>query len=221
MDFLIIALILIYAFIGFYRGAIRMLFSLLRVALLLLLCYYLSERLTISLVGSSLWQGVYEFLKNIFDGLLPGEFQSMSEVLYSVGLMSNVVMRLILQAVLKNITFEGSMSFGEIVAPTLTLIFLKVVLFILLFILLSILFKLIDFVLRKCVKFAGLGKVNRLLGFFLGAIKGFVVSMIVFTVLTFLSSLNISDGLTSFVESGLISSYLYNHYFLNIFNLFY
>ena len=145
----------------------------------------------------------------------------MSDVLYSVGLMSNVVMRLILQAVLKNITFEGSMSFGEIVAPTLTLIFLKVVFFILLFILLSILFKLIDFVLRKCVKFAGLGKVNRLVGFFLGTIKGFIVSMLVFTVLTFLSSLNISDELTSFVEGGLISSYLYNHYFLNIFNLFY
>lgn len=198
-----------------------MLFSLFRVALLLLLCYYLSEQLANSLVGGALWQHVYEFLKGIFDDVLPGEFQNMSEVLFSVGFLSNAVLRVVLQTVLKNITFEGDMSFGEIVAPSLTLIFLKVVLFILLFILLSAIFKLIDFILRKCISFAGFGRINRLAGFFLGLLKGFVISMLVFVVLTALSSLNISERLTSFVESGLVSSYLYNHYFLNIFNLFY
>lgn len=198
-----------------------MLFLLFRVALLLLLCYYLSEQLANSLVGGALWQHVYEFLKGIFDDVLPGEFQNMSEVLYSVGFLSNAVLRVVLQTVLKNITFEGDMSFGEIVAPSLTLIFLKVVLFILLFILLSAIFKLIDFILRKCISFAGFGRINRLAGFFLGLLKGFVISMLVFVVLTALSSLNISERLTSFVESGLVSSYLYNHYFLNIFNLFY
>ena len=221
MDFLVIALILANGFVGFYRGAVKMLFSLFRVALLLLLCYYLSERLANSLVGGALWQHIYEFLKGIFDDVLPGEFQNMSEVLYSVGFLSNAVLRVVLQTVLKNITFEGDMSFGEIVAPSLTLIFLKVVLFILLFILLSAVFKLIDFILRKCISFAGFGRINRLAGFFLGLLKGFVISMLVFVVLTALSSLNISEGLTSFVESGLVSSYLYNHYFLNNFNLFY
>ena len=198
-----------------------MLFSLFRVALLLLLCYYLSEQLANSLVGGALWQHVYEFIKGIFDDVLPGDFQNMSEVLYSIGFLSNAVLRVVLQTLLKNITFEGDMSFGEIVAPSLTLIFLKVVLFILLFILLSAIFKLIDFILRKCISFAGFGRINRLAGFFLGLLKGFVISMLVFVVLTALSSLNISERLTSFVESGLISSYLYNHYFLNIFNLFY
>lgn len=221
MDFLVIALILANGFVGFYRGAVKMLFLLFRVALLLLLCYYLSEQLANSLVGGALWQHVYEFLKGIFDDVLPGEFQNMSEVLYSVGFLSNAVLRVVLQTVLKNITFEGDMSFGEIVAPSLTLIFLKVVLFILLFILLSAIFKLIDFILRKCISFAGFGRINRLAGFFLGLLKGFVISMLVFVVLTALSSLNISERLTSFVESGLVSSYLYNHYFLNIFNLFY
>ena len=221
MDFLVIALILANGFVGFYRGAVKMLFSLFRVALLLLLCYYLSERLANSLVGGALWQHIYEFLKGIFDDVLPGEFQNMSEVLYSVGFLSNAVLRVVLQTVLKNITFEGDMSFGEIVAPSLTLIFLKVVLFILLFILLSAVFKLIDFILRKCISFAGFGRINRLAGFFLGLLKGFVISMLVFVLLTALSSLNISERLTSFVESGLVSSYLYNHYFLNIFNLFY
>ena len=221
MDFLVIALILVNGFVGFYRGAVKMLFSLFRVALLLLLCYYLSEQLANSLVGGALWQHIYEFLKGIFDDVLPGEFQNMSEVLFSVGFLSNAVLRVILQTVLKNITFEGDMSFGEIVAPSLILIFLKVVLFILLFILLSAVFKLIDFILRKCISFAGFGRINRLAGFFLGLLKGFVISMLVFVVLTALSSLNISERLTSFVESGLVSSYLYNHYFLNIFNLFY
>ena len=221
MDFLIIALILVYAFLGFYKGALKMLVSLFSAVLLFLLSYYVSIALANSLQGSTIYQSVYDFLQNIFDNMLPGEFESMSEVLAVVGSMSNVILRLVFQTVLKNITFEGSLSFGEIITPTFTLIFFKVILFIFCFILLSIAFKIISFLLKKSIESAGLGKINRVAGFLLGGLKGFVVSMVVFIFLSFLSSLGINSGLTSFVEDGVISSYLYNQYFLKIFELFY
>ena len=221
MDFLIIALILVYAFLGFYKGALKMLVSLFSAVLLFLLSYYVSIALANSLQGSTIYQSVYDFLQNIFDNMLPGEFESMSEVLAVVGSMSNVILRLVFQTVLKNITFEGSLSFGEIITPTFTLIFFKVILFIFCFILLSIAFKIISFLLKKSIESVGLGKINRVAGFLLGGLKGFVVSMVVFIFLSFLSSLGINSGLTSFVEDGVISSYLYNQYFLKIFELFY
>ena len=221
MDFLIIALILVYAFLGFYKGALKMLVSLFSAVLLFLLSYYVSIALANSLQGSAIYQSVYDFLQNIFDNMLPGEFKSMSEVLAVVGSMSNVILRLVFQTVLKNITFEGSLSFGEIITPTFTLIFFKVILFIFCFILLSIAFKIISFLLKKSIESVGLGKINRVAGFLLGGLKGFVVSMVVFIFLSFLSSLGINSELTSFVEDGVISSYLYNQYFLKIFELFY
>ena len=221
MDFLIIALILVYAFLGFYKGALKMLVSLFSAVLLFLLSYYVSIALANSLQGSTIYQSVYDFLQNIFDNMLPGEFESMSEVLAVVGSMSNAILRLVFQTVLKNITFEGSLSFGEIITPTFTLIFFKVILFIFCFILLSIAFKIISFLLKKSIESVGLGKINRVAGFLLGGLKGFVVSMVVFIFLSFLSSLGINSGLTSFVEDGVISSYLYNQYFLKIFELFY
>lgn len=221
MDFLIIALILVYAFLGFYKGALKMLVSLFSAVLLFLLSYYVSIALANSLQGSTIYQSVYDFLQNIFDNMLPGEFESMSEVLAVVGSMSNVILRLVFQTVLKNITFEGSLSFGEIITPTFTLIFFKVILFIFCFILLSIAFKIISFLLKKSIESVGLGKINRVAGFLLGGLKGFVVSMVVFIFLSFLSSLGINSELTSFVEDGVISSYLYNQYFLKIFELFY
>lgn len=221
MDFLIIALILVYAFLGFYKGALKMLVSLFSAVLLFLLSYYVSIALANSLQGSTIYQSVYDFLQNIFDNMLPGEFESMSEVLAVVGSMSNVILRLVFQTVLKNITFEGSLSFGEIITPTFTIIFFKVILFIFCFILLSIAFKIISFLLKKSIESVGLGKINRVAGFLLGGLKGFVVSMVVFIFLSFLSSLGINSGLTSFVEDGVISSYLYNQYFLKIFELFY
>ena len=198
-----------------------MLVSLFSAVLLFLLSYYVSIALANSLQGSTIYQSVYDFLQNIFDNMLPGEFESMSEVLAGVGSMSNAILRLVFQAVLKNITFEGSLSFGEIITPTFTLIFFKVILFILCFILLSIAFKIINFLLKKSIESVGLGKINRVAGFLLGGLKGFVVSMVVFIFLSFLSSLGINSELTSFVEDGVISSYLYNQYFLKIFELFY
>ena len=198
-----------------------MLVSLFSAVLLFLLSYYVSIALANSLQGSTIYQSVYDFLQNIFDNMLPGEFESMSEVLAVVGSMSNAILRLVFQTVLKNITFEGSLSFGEIITPTFTLIFFKVILFIFCFILLSIAFKIISFLLKKSIESVGLGKINRVAGFLLGGLKGFVVSMVVFIFLSFLSSLGINSGLTSFVEDGVISSYLYNQYFLKIFELFY
>lgn len=221
VDILAIVLILLYAFVGFYKGALRMLFSIFRLTLLLILSYYLAGVLCENLVGSSLYLHLADIIENLCDNLVPGEFSSMSEVFASVGLLSNGVLRIILEMILKDITFDGVMSFGELVAPSITKIVLKVILFIIIFFVFSILFKIINYFIKKSTKVLGIGKLNRVAGFLLGGLKGFVVAMVIFIVLSTLASLGLSEGLTNFVENGTLSSYLYNNYFLAIFNLFY
>lgn len=221
VDILAIVLILIYASVGFYKGALRMLFSIFRLTLLLILSYYLAGVLCENLVGSSLYLHLADIIENLCDNLVPGEFSSMSEVLEGVGLLSNGVLRIILEMILKDITFDGVMSFGELVAPSITKIVLKVILFIIIFFVFSVLFKIINYFIKKSTKVLGIGKLNRVAGFLLGGLKGIVVAMVIFIVLSTLASLGLSEGLTNFVENGTLSSYLYNNYFLSIFNLFY
>ena len=221
VDILVVATILLYASVGFYKGALSMLFSIFRLTLLLFLSYYLANTLCENLIGSSLYLHVADIIENLCDNLVPGEFSSMSEVFASVGLLSNGALRIILEMILKNITFNGVMSFGELVAPSIMKIVLKVILFIIIFFVLSVLFKIINYFIKKSTKVLGIGKLNRVAGFLLGGLKGFVVAMVIFIVLSTLASLGLSEGLTNFVESGTLSSYLYNNYFLTIFNLFY
>lgn len=221
VDILAIVLILIYASVGFYKGALRMLFSIFRLTLLLFLSYYLAGVLCENLVGSSLYLHLADIIENLCDNLVPGEFSSMSEVLEGVGLLSNGVLRLILEMLLKNITFSGTVTFGELVAPSLAGVILKVILFTLIFLLLAIMFKFVGYLLKKATALSKLSKLNRVAGFLLGGLKGFVIAMVVFVVLSTFASLGLSEGLTNFVENGTLSSYLYDNYFLSIFNLFY
>lgn len=221
MDILILIIISIYGFLGFRKGAVRMLFSLLRVTILFFLSYYLSEALENALQGSSLYLGVVDFVEGIFNNLVPGEFASVEEALASVGLLANTVLRTVLQIVLKSVTIEGSLTFGEIIAPMLASVVIRVLLFIVIFFLLSLIFKLIDFALKKSLDFSGLTKINRVLGLILGLLKGFVISMIIFVVFSALASLSFSDAFSAFVQGGELSSYLYQTYFLKIFQLFY
>lgn len=221
MDILILIIISIYGFLGFRKGAVRMLLSLLRVAIIFFLSYYLSEALENALQGSTLYLGVVDFVEGIFNNLMPGEFTSVEEVLASVGLLANSVLRTVLQIVLKNATIEGSLTFGEIIAPMLASVVIRVLLFIVTFFLFLLIFKLIDFALKKALVFSGLNKINRSIGLILGLLKGFVISMIIFVALSAFASLSFSDAFSAFVQGGELSSYLYQTYFLKIFQLFY
>lgn len=217
MDILVIVLILLNAAVGFYRGALRMLFSIFRVALLVVLSYFFAAIIAENLAGSQIYLTICNFLKNIFDNILPGEFSSVEEVLVGVGLLSNKTLATILNTLLKNITFSGSMTFGEIIAPSATNVLLKAVLFILIFVVLSLIFKLFALLKFPSNK---LSKVNRVAGFVVGGLKGFLVSMVIFVALSAVASLGV-DAVESFVSDGTLPAYLYQNYFLAIFNLFY
>ena len=96
----------------------------------------------------------------------------------------------------------------------------KVALFLILFFIISILSRVISFLLNKMIIFSGAMKINRVFGFLLGIIKGLIVAMLLFMLLSFLSMIGISANLTKFVDSGLLSAHLYQNYFLQILDIF-
>ena len=77
---------------------------------------------------------------------------------------------------------DASVTFGELVAPSLAGVILKVILFTLIFLLLAIMFKFVGYLLQKATALSKLGKLNRVAGFLLGGLKGFVIAMVVFVV---------------------------------------
>ena len=220
VDILLILISLTYGFVGFYKGAVRMIFSAFRFCFVFLISFYLANILAENLIGSPLYDSIFNFLKDLFDGFMPGTFSSTSEALSATSLIENNILRLVVQKLLKNITFSDNLTLGEILAPTVCGAVFKVTLFLILFFIISILSRVISFLLNKTIMLSGAMKINRVFGFLLGIIKGLIVAMLLLMLLSFLSMIGISANLTKFVDSGILSSHLYQNYFLQILDIF-
>lgn len=193
-----------------------MFLSLVGTTFIIFLAYFLAKDLTVNFENGVIFDFFNNFYVNIFNNLVPGEFSSVGELLNSLGGVLSV-----LTIILEDISFEGVLSCGQIVGPTLARLTINILLFLILFFLLHFLIKLLSLLLNKMINLAGLTFANRLMGFILGLLKGAVVFAIIFLCLSTLASLNLSDGLTNFVQSGFLSNYIYENYISKIFSFIY
>ena len=196
-----------------------MFFSLVGTIGIVFLSYWLAGKITPSFVGGNIYNILYNAIESFFDGLITGEFGSIDELLSNLPNNLNMATLIVINILSQNITFEGELTCGEIFAPILSKIIVKIILFIGIFIIIKIIYRLLFAILNMITKKCGLTMFNRILGFLLGFVKGFVYCSLIFIILSALSSLNISSNLTNFVESGIISSYIYEHFITDIFNL--
>ena len=221
MDILFLIILSFCGLKGFFKGSLKMLFSLVGTMATIFLSYWLVGQVSPIFLGGNLYDMLYNFIKNVFDGLIVGEFNSIEELLSGLPRNLNIATLVIINILSNNITFDGAMTCGEIFAPILSKIIIKIILFIGIFIIIKIvlwfLFKFLNMLTKKC----GLTSIDRILGLLVGVLKGFIYCSLIFIILSALSSLNVSSTLTSFVESGVVSSYIYNHYIANIFRLVY
>jgi len=210
---------LVYFFIGIRKGfltSISVIFFCAALILSLKFCVKVSDMLD-GMFGNVIKSGI----KDSINSVVGGKFSSTEELLFF--LMSTNYGKyfgVILKMLMKNIYFEGELTAGEIVAPTLSHLLARVVAFILLAIGFSLVLKLIEFIVKKIVKLIG-WKGDKMLGGVLGLVKGVVVFGVLFIVLSAIANFTLSEKLLSFVNSGIISKQIYNKFIIKIINLFY
>lgn len=166
--------------------------------------------------------GIYGMLKSGIDEIVSGEFTSMED--FRTALMQTSygsLFGLFLTNLIGDVSFDGSLTAGQILAPSLSELLIKVVAFLIVFLILMFLFKILKFLLNKTIKMLGFQSGNKILGGLVGAIKGLILFGIIYVVLVAISNFTLNEGLLSFVQSGAVSQFLYDNLIIKIINLFY
>lgn len=170
-----------------------------------------------NLIGAS----VEKTIKTGLDSLVYGTFSDI-ETLKNAILASNFkTFSFFLNFLMKDIAFDGSLSAGQILAPSLSVLITKVITFVIAFVVLMIILKLLKVIAMKFTNFCGIGVGNKIVGGLIGIFKGLFVFGTFYVALLLLSNFMLNDSLLSFVKSGYISNYIYEHYIKIIINTFY
>lgn len=221
MDFVLFAILAFYFFRGCMKGLLSMIFSLVGVFFVAIVSWKLT---TIFLPSVQNFAGgaIFDAMRSLFDGMLPGTFSSLAE--FQSALMKSKVGALFsvfAAKLFENISFEGSLTTGQILAPTLSKIFVSVVTFLLIFLCLEILLKILKNLLNKIIKKCGLSMGNRILGGLVGLVKGVLMFGILFVLLSTIANVFLNENLLKFVQNGTISNFVYQKLIVKIIHLIY
>ena len=221
MDWILFAFCGFYFIKGYFKGFISMVFSLVGMFAMFVIAWKLTAFFS-SYAQSWFGDGIYGMLKSGIDEIVSGEFTSMEEfrtVLMQTSYGS--LFGLFLTNLIGNVSFDGSLTAGQILAPSLSELLIKVITFLIIFLILIFLLKILRFLLNKTIKMLGFQSGNKILGGFIGIIKGLIIFGIVYVILVAISNFTLNEGLLSFVQSGNVSKFLYDNLIIKIINLFY
>ncbi|MBE7075538.1 MAG: hypothetical protein E7375_00520 [Clostridiales bacterium] len=204
MDFVLLGIALLYFIKGFCKGFVAIVFSLCATILTILLSIELSQVLGDLLVSTSFFDLVQGGLQAIVDKVFSGE---VSTVVQLMALISGSVFGKFLLPILQNVEFDGNMSAGQILSPTLSLVVCRVLLFLVVYLFLSLIFNLIKKVFNK--KLLKITYGNRFMGGVLGVVKGILISLVVYALLYNLANLFFIKSLVNFCEGSVVLKHVY------------
>jgi len=219
MDYLLIAFVVLYFLKGFWRGLLNVIVSLFATVLVFVLAYKFCQPLG-EYFQELNFVDFQSSISGFLDQMFVGKFASNEELIAAIS-SENKVFVFFLSKLLKNISFDGILTAGQILSPTINALIFKVIAFIVTYVILSIGVSLMKTILLKVLKICKLEKINRLLGGVVGAVKGAVLFLIVYVVLLGCANFFLNEALLTFCRSGVVSNFLYENLIEKIINLFY
>lgn len=220
MDWILFAVCGFYFIRGYLKGFVSMLFSLFGVIAVVFISIKLTD-MFYSNVYEMIGDGIEETIKSGFDSAIAGTFSDIEMLKNAISDSNFKTFLFFLNFLVKDISFEGSLSAGQILAPSISVLITKIITFVVVFLVLMLVLKLFKVVFSKLTNFCGLGVGNKLAGGLVGLIKGIFVFGTVYVTLSLLSNFMLNDSLLNFVKSGAISNYIYEHCIKIIINTFY
>lgn len=220
MDYILFGILLYFFAKGLFKGFVSMLFSMLGIFFIAVVSWQICP-LILGKVQEFAYGGLEGFVRKMIDEQLAGEFSDMNSFVQAISQSRLSVFGVLLFKLLGDLSFDGNLTAGQILAPSITNLVLKVLTFVAVFVVLFSLLRLAQMFLTKLIKKCGLSVGNRLLGGVVGVVKGLLVFGVLYFVLSLLSNILMSEWLLAFVQSGRISAFLYDNLIVKFVNLFY
>ncbi|MBP3431957.1 MAG: CvpA family protein [Clostridia bacterium] len=220
MDYILLAFVVLFFLRGCIKGAVSMLFSLAGVAAIAIISWKLSE-LLLPYVQEMCGESVFDFLKNAFDEKIVGNFADVEQLKNTVAASEYNLFGVLLIRLLGDLSFEGELTAGQILAPSISKLLLKVATFIVAYVVLYLFLKILQKIINKIIKKCGLSVGDRMLGGMLGLIKGVFLFGVVYFAIASLANLLLNEALLNFVQNGQISKFVYDNFIAKIIEVFY
>lgn len=207
MDYILLAFCSLFFVKGLFKGFVSTVFSFIGTCTVAIVAWKLSEW-GAGLFQSQFGNGVTQFISDAIDKKIFGSFSSVKALQLAISQQMGMV-GVLLFKILGSIQFDGELSAGQILAPTISNLLFRIVAFLILFIGMLIILKIVKKLLNKLIKLCGFGVGNRVLGGVVGLAQGVILSGIVFVCLSTLANVLMNEGLLNFVNSGAVSCFLY------------
>lgn len=208
MDYIFFAIIGFYFCKGFIKGFVSTLLSLISIFVVAVAAWKLVD-VCLPYIQEVVQQPISNLISELLDGAIAGEFSSMEEFERVIA-NSKFSVFLIIKNLIGEIYFEGALTAGQILSPSLGLLATKVIAFVVLFFMLSLIVRIVKILLKKIVKVCGLSVGDRVLGGVLGIAKGLIVFLILFSIMAAISNVILNEGFNNFLQGGQVSNMVYN-----------
>lgn len=219
MDFILLGFVVFYSVKGIFKGFVSQVFSLIGTFFILVLAWKLCGSLQIYY---SDWNLFTNSISNLLNNLVPGTFENISEFEAALGQTNfSFVWQFLLSKLLPDLSFDGTLTAGQILAPSVNNLLVKILVFLILFVFLALILKIIKLLVNKLTKICGLSAGNRILGGIVGLTKGLLIFSILFLVFVSFANITMNETLISFSKSGELTNLLYDNLIKKAINLFY
>lgn len=218
MDFVLLAVVLIFVVKGFCKGFANIFFSLISTILVVCVAYKFCEALS-QVLQNVVGLNFEGLISNILDKISTQKFGSVEEVQSFLG--QQAFIGSLLLKILGNVAVDGELSLAQIFSPTINQLLFKTLAFVLLYVFGVILAKIVLSLLNKLLRKIKLGGVNRWLGAVVGMVKGMLIFAIIYVVVLNIGNLFLNENIINFCQNGAVSTFIYNNFTEKILSLFY
>ena len=220
MDYILLSLCAFFGIKGYFKGFVSMLFAMIGIVAVAIFSWQLTK-LALPYAQENFGNFFVGLIQGRIDKIIPGQFSNMADLVQAIGNSKLSLFGAFLLTFAGDITIDGNISAGQILAPSISNLIIKILVFVIIFLVLYVLLKILRFLIDKIIKKCGLSLGNRLLGTVFGLVKGLFLFGILYFVLSTIANLFMLEGLLSFVKNGVFSNFIYDNFILRIVAWFY
>lgn len=221
MDAIFFAFCALFFVFGCLRGGVRLTLSflttILSVVVASIFCSWLADILWgVNNFGFSL----NGWLQNLIDDKFVGVFSDKESLLeYLTNSNLGALFGVFFEKVLKNISFDGSLTVGQVVSGTISNLIIKVISFALIYVVAAIVLKIVCLLIIKIFQKNQFLKISdRLLGGAIGIFKAFLIFFVCYFLLVQFANFTLNENVIAFLNGSPITNTIYNEFILKIFN---
>ena len=222
IDILLVALVLIFGFIGYKKGFMKSVLALFSWVVCILIAIFTAKYVSgwingiydfNGLIGGAIEGGLVGSNKEFFS-TVTGELGSSQAIIQAIPSGTNGLLAQVIKVVFSNVTItsESTMTIAEVVGTSLGSIIMLVITGILIFLVLKLAIFILSKIFDNIARTKVLGGINKILGFFFGALKAGLIVVVINCILVALSLIPMVNNVISPViqDNTTIEKFVYN-----------